>query len=219
MRKGDAMAEYTFFFNPMSRAQIARWALHEAGADYDPVLVEWDAKPQALLDANPLGKLPTIIHHHGGHDHVVSEAAAVCHYIAEMSAPELLPTEHEKADYFRWLFFAAGPLEAAIAARNFGFDSGDDPKKQMTVGWGSYDKVVDALDGWFSGHDFVCGKRFTMADVYVGSHVDWGMQFGTLPQRDSFAAYAERLHARGGYGEGKEIDNALIAEMQAGQPG
>jgi glutathione S-transferase len=217
--KGDAMAEYTFFFNPMSRAQIARWALHEAGADYDPVLVEWDAKPQALLDANPLGKLPTIIHHHGGHDHVVSEAAAVCHYIAEMSAPELLPTEHEKADYFRWLFFAAGPLEAAIAAKNFGFDSGDDPKKQMTVGWGSYDKVVDALDGWFSGHDFVCGKRFTMADVYVGSHVDWGMQFGTLPQRDSFAAYAERLHARGGYGEGKDIDNALIAEMQAGQPG
>jgi glutathione S-transferase len=217
--KGDAMAEYTFFFNPMSRAQIARWALHEAGADYDPVLVEWDAKPQALLDANPLGTLPTIIHHHGGHDHVVSEAAAVCHYIAEMSAPELLPTEHEKADYFRWLFFAAGPLEAAIAAKNFGFDSGDDPKKQMTVGWGSYDKVVDALDGWFSGHDFVCGKRFTMADVYVGSHVDWGMQFGTLPQRDSFAAYAERLHARGGYGEGKEIDNALIAEMQAGQPG
>jgi glutathione S-transferase len=217
--KGDAMAGYTFFFNPMSRAQIARWALHEAGADYDPVLVEWDAKPQALLDANPLGKLPTIIHHHGGHDHVVSEAAAVCHYIAEMSAPELLPTEHEKADYFRWLFFAAGPLEAAIAAKNFGFDSGDDPKKQMTVGWGSYDKVVDALDGWFAGHDFVCGKRFTMADVYVGSHVDWGMQFGTLPQRDSFAAYAERLHARGGYGEGKEIDNALIAEMQAGQPG
>ena len=79
------MAEYTFFFNPMSRAQIARWALHEAGADYEPVFVAWDAKPQALLAANPMGKLPTIVHHHGGHDHVVSEAAAVCHYLAEMS--------------------------------------------------------------------------------------------------------------------------------------
>lgn len=212
------MAEYTFFFNPMSRAQIARWALHEAGADYEPVFVEWDNKPRALLDANPLGKLPTIIHHHGGHDHVVSEAAAVCHYIAEMSAPELLPRDEEKANYFRWLFFAAGPLEAAIAAKNFGFDSGGDPKKQMTAGWGSYDMVVGALDGWFATHDFVCGDRFTMADVYVGSHVDWGMQFGTLPVRDSFSAYAERLHGRGGYGEGKAIDNALIAEMQGGQP-
>lgn len=213
------MAEYTFFFNPMSRAQIARWALHEAGADYEPVLVEWDDKPQALVEANPLGKLPTIIHHHGDHDHVVSEAAAVCHYLAEMSAPALLPTEHEKAAYFRWLFFCAGPLEAAITAKSFGFDTGDDRKKQITVGWGSYDMVVDVLDGWLADHDFVCGKRFTMADVYVGSHVDWGLQFGTLPKRDSFAAYAERLHARGGYEEGKAIDNALIAEMQGQQQG
>jgi len=109
------MADYTFFFNPMSRAQIARWALHEAGADYEPVFVDWANKPQALLDANPMGKLPTIVHHHaddsGGHDHVVSEAAAVCHYLAEREAPELLPRDEEKADYFRWLFFAAAPLE------------------------------------------------------------------------------------------------------------
>jgi glutathione S-transferase len=73
------VAAFTFFYNPMSRAQIARWALHEVGADYEPVLVQWDAKPAALMAANPMGKLPTIIHHHGGHDHVVSEAAAVCH--------------------------------------------------------------------------------------------------------------------------------------------
>ena len=105
------MAEYTFFFNPMSRAQIARWALHEAGADYEPVLVEWDNKPQALLDANPMGKLPTIIHHHGDHDHVVSEAAAVCHYLAEMSAPELLPKGRWPRRWRR-----CGPTAAAAPA-------------------------------------------------------------------------------------------------------
>src|SRR5688572_16705145 len=116
------MAEYTFFFNPMSRAQIARWALHEAGADYEPVLVEWDNKPPELLAANPMGKLPTIVHHHKGHDHAVSEAAAVCHYLAEMSAPELLPREEEKADYFRMLFFAAGPLEQAATSKMFGWE-------------------------------------------------------------------------------------------------
>src|SRR5690606_34401022 len=138
-------------------------------------------------------------------------------YLAEMSAPELLPGAHEKADYFRWLFFAAGPLEAAITARSFGFDSGDDPKKQMTVGWGSFDKVVDALDGWFAGHDYVCGTHFRMADVYVGSAIDWGLQFGTIPDRASLAAYAERLRAREAYQAGKAIDNALIAEMHGGQ--
>lgn len=213
------MAEYTFFFNPMSRAQIARWALHEAGADYEPVLVEWDNKPPALLAANPMGKLPTIIHHHNGHDHAVSEAAAVCHYLAEMTAPELLPRPEEKADYFRWLFFAAGPVEAAVTAKANGFDSGGDPRKEMSVGWGSYDRVVDTLDGWFAGHDYVCGPRFTMADVYVGSQVDWGQQFGTIPARDSLAAYAERVRAREAYRAGKAIDNALIAEMQASQQG
>lgn len=210
------MAEYTFFFNPMSRAQIARWALHEANADYEPVFVAWDAKPQALLDANPMGKLPTVIHHHGGHDHVVSEGAAVCHYLAEMSAPDLLPRAEEKADYFRWLFFAAGPLEQAVTNKAYGWNP--DEKQEMSVGFGSYDRTIAALDGWFAGHDYVCGGRFTMADVYVGSAVDWGLQFGTIPQRDSLAAYAERLRAREAYRTGKAIDNALMAEMQAQQP-
>jgi glutathione S-transferase len=210
------MAEYTFFFNPMSRAQIARWALHEARADYEPVMIDWANKPQALLDANPMGKLPTIIHHHGGHDHVVSEAAAVCHYLAEMSAPELLPGAHEKADYFRWLFFAAGPLEQAVTNKAFGWNP--DEKQGLAVGFGSFDKTIDTLDSWFASHDYVCGPRFTMADVYVGSAVDWGLAFGTIPARDSLAAYAERVRAREAYQAGKAIDNALIAEMQASQP-
>lgn len=207
------MAEYTFFFNPMSRAQIARWALHEAGADYEPVFVAWDAKPQALLDANPMGKLPTLIHHHGGHDHVVTEAAAICHYLAEMSAPALLPREEEKADYFRWLFFAAGPVEQAVTARAMGWDV--PPDRSGMAGFGSYDRTVDALDGWLARRDYVCGARFTMADVYVGSAVDWGLQFGSLPERDSFTAYAGRVREREAYRAGKAIDNALIAEAQA----
>jgi len=211
------MAEYTFFFNPMSRAQIARWALHEANADYEPVFVAWEAKPQALLDANPLGKLPTIIHHHNGHDHVVSEAAAVCHYLAEMSAPELLPSEEEMANYFRWLFFAAGPLEQAVTSKAYGWIP--DERQEMAVGFGNFDKTIDALEGWFKSHDFVCGRRFTMADVYVGSAVDWGLQFGTIPARDSLTAYAERIRGREAYQAGKAIDNALIAEMQAEQGG
>ena len=211
------MAEYTFFFNPMSRAQIARWALHEAGADYEPVFVAWDAKPAALLDANPLGKLPTIIHHHHGHDHVVSEGAAVCHYLAA-THPEagLLPGEHELADYFRWLFFAAGPVEQATTSKMFGWEV--PAEREMAVGFGSYERTMDALAGWLASHDYVCGDRFTMADVYVGSQVDWGLMFKSFPERPSFAAYAERIRARPAYQAGKAIDNALIAEMQAAQP-
>ena len=72
-----------------------------------------------------------------------------------------------------------------------------------------------ALDGWLSTRDYVCGERFKMADVYVGSQIDWGLQFETLPQIDSFTAYAGRLRERDGYKAAKAIDAELIAQAQA----
>ena len=207
------MADYTFYTNPMSRGQIARWALHEAGADYEQVLVDWTDKPEGLAEANPMRKVPTIIHHHEGHDHVVTEAAAICHFLAEMSAPALLPKDEEKADYFRYLFFAAGPLEQAVTSKAMGW-SIDEPQKQGMVGFGSYERAIDAFEEMLSARDFVCGKRFTMADVYVGSHVDWGLSFKSIPSRPAFEAYAERLRGRDAYKAAKAIDGKLIEEMQ-----
>lgn len=207
------MAEFTLYTNPMSRGQIARWALHEADADYDTVLIDWANKPKVLLEANPMGKLPTLIHHHGGHDHVITEAAAVCHYLAEMKAPGLLPREHEKADYFRYLFFAAGPLEQAITSRAMGW-SAEEPQKQGMLGFGNYEKSMGTFEAMLADRDFVCGDRFTMADVYVGSQVDWGLHFGSIPDREVFRSYAERLRAREAYKAAKAIDTNLMTEMQ-----
>ncbi|PLK25538.1 glutathione S-transferase family protein [Novosphingobium sp. TH158] len=207
------MAEYTFFTNPMSRGQIARWALHEVAADYEQVLVDWKAKPAGLLAANPMGKVPTLVHHSETGDRVVSECAAVCAYLAEMH-PEagLLPSDAELADYYRWLFFAAGPLEQAIVGKSMGWEV---PKeREGMVGFGSFDRTLAALRGHFSGNAFVCGARFTMADVYVGSQIDWGLTFGSIPPDPEFVAYAERLQARAAYKQAKGIDNDLIEETR-----
>ena len=208
------MATYTFFTNPMSRGQIARWALHEVGADYDTELVEWAAKSEAFLTANPLGKVPTLVDHHGDHVHVITEAAAICHYLAEMH-PEagLLPQAHEKADYFRLLFFSAGPVEQAVTARSMGWTI-DDPQKQGMAGFGSYERAMDTFATLLGEGDYVCGDRFTMADVYVGSQVDWGLQFGSIPKRAVFEDYAERLRERPAYKDAKSIDMGLITEAQ-----
>jgi glutathione S-transferase len=208
------MADYTFYTNPMSRGQIVRWALHEAGADYEQVLVDWKAKPAAFLGANPMGKVPTIVHHHGGHDHVVTEAAAICHYLAEMSSPDLLPSDEEKADYFRYLFFAASPVEQAIVANGMGWQV--PPEREGMAGFGSYDRAIDTLETMLTGRDYVCGTRFTMADVYVGSQVDWGLAFKSIPTRPAFETYAARLRERDAYKAAKAIDGKLIEEMQNG---
>lgn len=208
------MSDYTFFTNPMSRGQIARWALHEAGADYQQVLVDWGQKPQTLLDANAMGKVPTLIHHAAdGVDRVITEGAAICAYLAEMHPDaDLQPYEDEMADYFRWMFFAAGPMEQAITNKAMGFAV--PAEREAMVGYGSFQRCVDAIDGHLSENSWVCGERFTMADVYVGSQVDWGLTFGTLPPLPSFAAYAERLQARDAYKSAKAIDARLIAESR-----
>jgi glutathione S-transferase len=206
---------YTFFTNPMSRGQIARWALHEVGASYDQVLVDWSAKPSALLAANPMGKVPTLIHHSETGEKVITECAAICAYLAE-AHPEagLGPSADECADYYRWLFFAAGPLEQAIITRSMGWDL--PPEREGMAGWGSYERAIAALDGHFEGNNFVCGKRFTMADVYVGSQIDWGLTFGSIPPNEAFVAYAERLQAREAYKASKGIDNQLIEAARKG---
>jgi glutathione S-transferase len=160
-----------------------------------------------------MNKVPALVHHHGDHDHVITECAAINHYLAE-AHPEagLLPDTHERAAYFRWLFFAAGPLEQAIMARMMGWELAEG--KDSTAGFGTLERTLDALDGWLSAHDFAAGSRFTMADTYVGSQFVWGLRFGSIPERPSFKAYVERITQRPAYAQANAIDAAIIKAPQ-----
>ena len=206
------MSKIDFYTNPMSRGQIARWALHEAGAEYEQHLMNYEGamKTAEYLAINPMGKVPVIVHN----GKVVTECAAICAYLAD-AFPDagLQPAADERADYYRWMFFAAGPIEAAITNHSAGFDPA--PEKEMMFGYGNYDRVIDTLEAALTGRDYICGGRFTAADIYVGSHADWGIQFGSIPPRPAIAAYAERVRQRPAYQSAKAIDGALIAEAQA----
>jgi len=204
----------TFFTNPMSRGQIVRWALEEAGAAYTTVILEYGAGMKApdYLAINPMGKVPSIWHE----NRVVTECAAICAYLAD-AFPEarLAPRADERAAYYRWMFFAAGPLEQAITARAMGWTSEED--RSAMLGFGTYENTVGAVEALLGRSDFVCGSRFTMADVYVGSHIEWGLEFGTLPKRPAFEAYAERIAARVAHKRARAIDRDLIAEREEGE--
>ena len=206
------MSELIFYTNPMSRGQIARWMLEELGAPYEQRIVQYGPEMKGLdyRAINPMGKVPAIVHD----GKVVTECAAICAYLAE-AFPDagLAPLAEERADYYRWMFFGAGPLEQAIINHAMKWESPED--KQAMLGYGSYELAVETLAGWLADRDYVCGDRFTAADVYVGAQVDWGQAFGTLPPHPVFAAYAERLRARPAYQRGKAIDNELIAKAKA----
>ncbi|WP_160152295.1 glutathione S-transferase family protein [Microbulbifer sp. ALW1] len=200
--------EVIFYTNPQSRGRIVRWMLEEVGAPYRTEILEYGGsmKAPAYLKINPMGKVPAIVHR----DQVVTEGAAICAYLAE-AFPQagLAPTAEERASYYRWLFFAAGPLEAAIIdTKTLGVEP--DAEKQMMVGYGSYAAVLDNLSNWFMGHNYVAGDRFTAADVYVGSQINWGLQFGTIEKRVEFIDYAKRVTDREAYQRGNAKDDALM---------
>jgi len=208
------MADLIFYHNPQSRGRIVRWMLEEVGQPYETEVIAYDRmKSPDYLAVHPLGKVPAIKHN----GHVVTECAAICAYLADVFPEASLgPRPDEKADYYRWLFYAAGPLEAAISNQAMSWQV--PPERERMFGYGNYDKAIAAVDEMLSLRDYVCGDRFTAADVYLGSQIMFPMQFGMLPERDSFSCYRDRLHQRTAYQRANEIDEKIIAETQAPPP-
>ncbi|MBC7471436.1 MAG: glutathione S-transferase family protein [Ramlibacter sp.] len=201
------MNELTLYTNPMSRGRIVRWMLEETGTPYDTVLLDFGStmKEAAFLAINPMGKVPVI--QHG--DTVVTEAAAICAYLAD-AFPEkkLAPPLDQRGAYYRWLFFAAGPMEAAVTAKALGLLAPAD--KSGMAGYGSFEQTIDTLERAVAGREFIAGDRFTAADVYVGSQIGWGLLFGTIEKRAAFTEYVGRLQARPAAQRASALDDAAM---------
>jgi glutathione S-transferase len=210
------MAGLIFYHNPQSRGRIVRWMLEEIGQPYETEVIAYDRmKNPEYLAVHPLGKVPAIKHN----GHIVTECAAICAYLADVFPQAGLgPRPDEKADYYRWLFYAAGPFEAAISNQAMGWQV--PPERERMFGYANFDKAISAVDELLSLRDYVCGDRFTAADVYLGSQIMFPMQFGMLAERGSFTRYRDRLQARDAYKRATGIDEKVIAEMQgsAAQP-
>ena len=200
----DDLVLYT---NPMSRGRIARWMLEEIGVPYDTEVLEYGTtmKAPAFLAINPMGKVPTIRHR----DTVVTECAAICAYLAD-AFPDagLAPPLSARGAYYRWMFFVAGPLEAAVVNKALGFDV--PPERERMAGYGNFDLVINALESALTATDYVAGHEFTAADVYVGSQVGWGLQFETIEARPAFVAYWDRIKDRPAASRAVDLDNALM---------
>ncbi len=200
--------ELVFYTNPISRGRIVRWMLEEVGVPYRTEILEFGPmmKSADYLALNPMGKVPAI--RHG--DTVVTECAAICAYLADaFPAAGLAPPVHARGGYYRWLFFAAGPLEAAVTNHTLGFAPPAD--KQGMVGYGSFAAVMDTLERAVAVADYIAGDRFTAADVYVGSNVGWGLRFGSIENRPGFAEYWSRVSNRAAYRRANERDDAAMA--------
>jgi glutathione S-transferase len=202
--------EIVFYTNPMSRGRIVRWMLEELGQPYRTEVLDYGTtmKAPAYRAINPMGKVPAIRHR----GVTVTECAAICAYLADAyPGAGLAPAFDDPArgTYLRWMFFAAGPVDAAVTAKSLGWQA--PPERQGMVGYGSYEQMVDALETAVEAGPFILGDRFSAADVYVGSQIGWGLQFKTLPDRETFKAYVGRIMSRPAAIRAREMDDALIS--------
>ena len=199
--------DLVFYTNPRSRGRIARWMLEEVGAPYQTEIVAYgeEMKGPGYRAINPMGKVPAI--RHG--ETVVTECAAICAYLAD-AFPEagLAPPPGERGSYYRWLFFAAGPVEAAVMDKVMGLEP--DPDQQGMVGYGTFALVMDVLEQALAQGSYIAGDRFTAADVFLGAQINWGLQFGTMEARPGFADYVTRLTAREAFKRAAALDDAAM---------
>ena len=208
------MNPLVLYTNPQSRGRIAHWMLEEIGLPYETVWLDYGAPMKAddYLAVNPMGKVPAL--RHGAA--VVTEAAAICAYLADCFPEKNLippPGHANRAPYYRWLFFAAGPLESAVTAKALGWQVPDG--KSVMAGFGSFRETLDALEQALTPGPYLCGEQFTAADVYVGSSLGWGLLFGTIESRPVFQAYAERLRARPATQQADRINEAYLQRNKA----
>jgi glutathione S-transferase len=206
--------ELVFYTHPMSRGRIVRWMLEELGRPYRTELMDFATtlKAPAYLAINPMGKVPAL--RHG--DTVITEGAAICLYLADAFPEAGLappPGDHARGPYFRWMFFAAGPIEAVVTNKAMGFEI--KPEGERMAGYGNMDAVLNAMETAIAPGPYILGDQFSAADVYFGSQIGWGMQFGSIERRPSFEAYWQGLSERPAAKRAVEIDEELMDKQES----
>lgn len=196
------MANITLYSNKMSRGRIVHWMLEELGEPYE---VEWidfgpRMKTKSYLEINPMGKVPALKHG----DAIITETPAILTYLADVFPEKnLIPPQGSvaRAAFFRWLFFVAGPLEAATSAKFLGWEAPEmtpwGKPTQGFLGFGTLELALDTLENHLKKNQYICGDQFTAADVYIASHLGFGaLMAKAYEMRPVFSQYIQRTHAR-----------------------
>lgn len=208
-RMPTADDELVFYTNPQSRGQIVRWMLEEVGAPYRTEVLDYAStmKQPPYLAINPMGKVPAIIHR----GVVVTEGAAICAYLADAFPESGLapaPGHPDRGSYYRWLFFAAGPLEAATSNAAFQFQAPEAAARSL--GYGTLQSTLDTLDSAVSGRSHIAGDAFSAADLYLSAYLGFLMRFELVEKRPAFETYVAAHATRPAAVRAREMDAALV---------
>ena len=180
------------YYNPRSRAAIAKWMLDECGADYEIVPIDFEKrehKAPEFLEVNPAGKLPALV----DGDSRIFESAAICLYLGDrFPDTNLAPGigAPERGRYLSLMVYSTSQLEPAMGDAMMGVEA--IPQR----GWTDFETAKDVVEGELGDGLYLFGDWFTAADVMIGSLFVWKRIWGGPPERPSLEAYVDRLLER-----------------------
>ena len=147
------MADLIFYTQPQSRGRTSAGCSRRSASRTRPrsSITTTTMKRSRTSPINPMGKVPAIKHNGQGRDGMSPRSAA---YLADVFPQAGLgPRADESADYYRWMFFAAGPVEAAIQNKAMGWEP--TPERQRMFGYGNFDLAIATLEKALSRRDYL----------------------------------------------------------------
>lgn len=142
---------------------------------------------------NPKGYVPTL---ELGEGQRLTEVAAILQYLAELKpAAGLLPAVGtlERAHVLEWLTFISSEIHKSLGAL-FNPAIGAEWKAAVLA---NVDRRLGFVDQALSGHDYLCGNQFCIADAYLFTIVSWtGFMHIDLAPWPALAAFQQRVAAR-----------------------
>ena len=167
-------------------------------------IMKGDNRKEPYLSKNTTGQMPALELDSG---HCVTEITAICEYLEDIhpSQPMIGSNPEQKAECRKWtrridlniceplaygFRFSEGlPL---FKDRILTFPEAADGLKRM-----AQDKLK-WLNGEMAGKEFVCGKRFTLADILLYCFLDFGGQVGQPinPEFTNIVSWFKRVGER-----------------------
>lgn len=170
----------------------------------DVDLMKGENRQEAHLKRNPHGQMPCLELDNGN---FISEITVICEYLEDKNPNPVLigANAEEKAETRMW----TRRIDLNICepmAMGFRFSQGLPLFKDRIV---TVPEAADGLkriaqdrlkwlDGQLAGKEFVCGKRFSLADILLFGFLDFGNTVGQPmnPEFKNIAAHFERMKAR-----------------------
>lgn len=173
------------------------WMLEELGEPYEiTMMTREEGKGEEHRTRHPLGRVPVL----EDEDGFVFESAAICLHLADLYPDtDLAPTPgtHERALLYQWTIFAPAELEpplieAAVHAQR-------DPDRAAAARR-RFDEAAGAVSSALDDGDYLLGRRFTTADVLVGSTLAFTERIGFADELPTnLQDYLARLTQRPAY--------------------